>query len=152
MSQICSLAAPCEPLPFPALTPEGAAGLMAQACFICQCEFRCAVPVLTCCQPPSSSAGAQSSSSRKHSPRRDHRAVPLSVPSNQIRTPVFTASVLAVIWVEFQSWFQCLGFGFFFFDTEVLWGLLSICSDLKKELMTFLMDLANVKAWHPVLP
>lgn len=55
MSQICSLAAPCESLLFPPLIPEGATGLVAQAYFICQCEFRYSVPVLLSHQHPSSS-------------------------------------------------------------------------------------------------
>lgn len=94
LCQICSLAAPHEPLLFPPLFPEGAAGLVAQAYFLCQCELRCAVPVLKGCWPPSSSTGAQSSSSRKHSPWRDPWAAPLSVPLNQLgtETPEFCAS------------------------------------------------------------
>lgn len=78
---------------FPPLIPEGAAGLLAQAYFLSQYEFRYAVPVLTGCQPASSNAGSQSSSSRKHSPRGG----PLGSPSVSTIKPVRDASVLQVL-------------------------------------------------------
>lgn len=121
MCQIHSLAAPCESLLFPSLIPEGAAGLVSWAYFICKCQFRYAVPVLTGCQPPSSRTGAQRNSSRKHSLRRDPWAVPLPVSSNQLWTPVCSrfcarthlgkvSKLILVSWV----WFACQFCGLLF--------------------------------------